>query len=1192
MKNIARLLAGAAAAALALATTPARAKPIYLTVPRAFGTAEAPVIDLAFQRHGPVELRVLRPEPLDAFLAGQFNLRRSYLPPQTRENPGRYLARGLNATRLPSLFLYRALGEDFRKELAPALPRRDGEERRPVVRLAEGPEKLVDVPPGTQLVHEEWLNLDLGGSGRDYTVPGFDEYGLTSRWEERKVKLDPLPAGIYLVQLVQGRVEGQVVLVVTDLRVEVKQTDGEVLVRVAGRDGAPIPGAVVELRTGTGAGPSGKTDDKGEARLTTAEPRLFVLVRSGQDRALVDTDFYSTLAATPDLFLYTDRPIYRPGDSVHFRGIVRQPDAFLARLFAPRARQVDVSLEGLSRASATTRARVDDFGCFSGELKVPAEAGTGVVRLIASLDGAPHGAEARVEEYLKPSFYVEVLSERETVQPGQPIKARIRARRYAGGPPRGARYEVFLYRSLVDSPAWVDDAGLGAQGSAVTYGTVSTTEGQLSVPERLYSSLDARKEGYSEDPWASAPILDAQGEAEVEIPVPALTQGDERFPWRYSLSVRARDDQGTFATGARPYFLAPSEVVGLVRPGATVVLAGGQAPLAVRATTLAGAPYPGAKGNATFVLKKASGAESKISEISFTVGADGVWRGVLPAPAAGTLVARVTIEDKEGRPWTGEGSILVVGKQGEESVHVPTLELGAQGGPLAPDDEAELVALFPAGWGPDGKDGGKVWITLTGTGIFDTRVVPVEGLSFVYRFPVERRFGSAVYASLAYPTRTGRWEERTVPFRIVPPERTLRVTVTPEREEAEPLGPQTLRVRVTDHLGRGVRAQLSLGVVDRAIYALQGELRPRALDFFYPLVRNNVATFTSAEFQGYGYGELLARAFAGPGHRFAAVKPPTKVREVDTAYWNPAILTDEDGRATATFQLPSNQTIWTASVVAADASGRFGESTAEFAARGGTLLMASAPLFLREGDEAVASVRLARGQRGAGGGLELSVNTEGALAGAPVKEAVTLAAGAEKIVPIPLAGKGSGDGRMVLALAGGDRPLSDRRDLPVRPASVEQVITASTLGGGRLSLDLPPGAEVTSVELSLRPSTVALALAQVEELLTYPHGCLEQLVATTVPNIALNRVLEATGAAKDLDPAARALMAEARSRAAQGIDRILALERPGGGFTWFSGYEQTSVPLTLIALDGLSHAVEAGLLDRDDPRLVESAAWL
>jgi uncharacterized protein YfaS (alpha-2-macroglobulin family) len=1187
-------LRAAALAVLALAALPAAAKPVYLTVPRAFGTGEAPVLELAFQRHGPVQLRVLRPEPLEPFLAGQVNLRRAYVSPQTRENPGRWLARGLNHTRLPGTFLYRALGEGYRRDLAPSLPARDdGPDPRPLVRLAEGPEKLVDLPPGTRLVRETWLNLDLGGAARDYSVPGFDEYDFGSSFEERKVTLDPLPAGIYLVQLVQGRVEGQVVLVVTDLRVQVKQTDGDVLVRVAGKDLAPVKGASVELRaaTGAGKGATGRTDDRGEVHLGSAEPRLLVLVKAGDDQAVVDTDFYTTLAATPDVFVYSDRPIYRPGDAVRFRGIVRQPDAFLARLFTPRSREVLVSLDLAENRQVKGKARVDEFGCFFGELRVPAEAATGVVRLTASLDGPPPGAAARVEEYVKPAFYLEVSGEGETVRPGETLKAKVRARRYSGGAPPGTRYQVFLYRTLLDSPAWVDDAGLGAQGSAVTYGSSSTSEGKLSVPERLYSSLSALS-ATSEDPWAGSPQLDEKGEAEIEVKVPALAEGDERFPWRYSLSVRARDDQGTFANGSRPYFLAHSEVMGTVRPGATVALAGGEANLAVRATSLSGAPYGATPGKVAFVLKRADGSERKISEASFTTEADGVFRGTIPAPQAGTMVARVTLFDRQGHPWSGEGSILVVGKKGEESVRVPALQLGSQGGALAPDEEAELVALFPAGWGPGRKDSGKVWITLSGTGIFETRLVQVDGLSLVYRFKVERRFGSAVYASLAYPTAAGRWEERTVSFRIVPPERVLRVSVSPERSEAEPLGPQTLSLRVTDHLGRGVRAQLSVGVVDKAIYALQGELRPRALDFFYPLVRNNVATFTSAEFQGYGYGELLARAFQGPGHAFAAVKPPTKVREVDTAYWNPAVVTDEDGRATVSFVLPSNQTIWTATAVAADASGRFGEATTEFTSRGGTLLLASAPLFLREGDQAVGSVRLARGEKGAAAKVELSVSLEGALFGAPVRQAISLVEGSEQIVPVRLEGKKSGPGRLLFSLSGDDRPLADRRDLPVRPASMEEVVSVASTGGGRLELDLPPGATVDSVELSLRPSSVALALAQVEELLTYPYGCLEQLVATTVPNIALDRVLEATGAARELDAPARALLAEARSRASQGVDRILALSRPGGGFTWFAGYDETSVPLTLIALDGLEYAVEGGLVPRDDPRLLESARWL
>ncbi|HTT71039.1 MAG TPA: hypothetical protein VMG32_07415, partial [Anaeromyxobacteraceae bacterium] len=70
-------------------------KPLYLTVSRAFGTDEQPVVEVAFERRGPVELRVVKPDALDAFLAKETDLRRAYEPPESRDNPGLYLSRGL-----------------------------------------------------------------------------------------------------------------------------------------------------------------------------------------------------------------------------------------------------------------------------------------------------------------------------------------------------------------------------------------------------------------------------------------------------------------------------------------------------------------------------------------------------------------------------------------------------------------------------------------------------------------------------------------------------------------------------------------------------------------------------------------------------------------------------------------------------------------------------------------------------------------------------------------------------------------------------------------------------------------------------------------------------------------------------------------------------------------------------------------
>lgn len=1188
------------AALVCLAGGAALAKPLYITVPRSYGTQEVPVVDVAFADKGPVELRVLRPESLDAFLKSQSNLRRAYEAPPTKVNPGRALSRGLNALRAPGTFLRLSLDEELRRSLSGGLPKAPSREGRAMGRLAEGPPKLVGIPAGFSLVRSEWLNLDLGGADKDFNVPGFEVWGGNSGFQERRVLLEPLPPGVYLLQLVQGRIEGQVVLVITDLTVQVKQTDGRALVRVAGLDQRPRPGATVKARLPTGREVTGKTDEKGEALLEVDEPRLLVTAGMEGDTALVDTDFYSTLAVAPDVFIYSDRPIYRPGDTASFRGILRRPDSFVARLFTPARRSVTVKLLSQEGKQVSATLPIGELGTFAGTLQVPGSAGTGVFRVVADLDSQPHQMEARVQDYVKPTFYLELIGESEAVTPGQPLEAKVRARRYAGGVPADTAYEVFLYRSALDTPAWVDDSGRGGDGSAVTYGSASTTEGKLSVPERLYSSVAERAAsgGFEEDPWSSAAKFDENGEAELSISVPELAAGEERLPFRYTLSVRARDDQGTFANASNTYFLADSDVMGTLRMNAKVVKANAAALLAVRATTLSGKPFGVADGEVSLVLRRPNGDETELDKQKFRTAADSTWRVAVPTAKVGTLVARVMLKDKKGRPWAGETTMLVVGEGKEPVARVPSLTLEALGGTLEPGATGQVVALFPDNWGPGERNGGPVWVTLSGGTLFSTRLVEVSGQTLIHSFEVEKRFGSAVYASVAYPTASGRWEERTVPFRVVPLERVLKVSAQPQRKEATPLGEQVIDVRVTDHRGRGVVAQVSVGVVDKAVYAVQAEFRPNILDFFYPVGRNNVSSFYSAEFQGYGYGEALARLLSRlPGHAFAAVKPPTRRardEDRDTAYWNPGVVTDAEGHARVRFRLPSNQTLWTVTAVAADAAGRFGEGTAEFASRGQMNLFASLPQFLRAGDEAQGSVRLSRGQQGGGEekSFEVRLTTAGALEAAEGKHAVKLAAAGEQVLPLSLK-TGAGDrGEVAVSVTGGSEPISDRRSLPIRPAIVEDTLLVSTWGGGELALPLEGSTTIESAELVLQPSIVDAALANVRELLTYPYGCLEQLVSTTIPNVALYQVLKKAGALDKLDPDSQALLAEARSRAVQGTQRILDLGVKGGGFTLWPGYSTPSAPLTLIALDGLAYGIEAGLVDRNEPRVVEAASWL
>jgi len=93
-------------------------------------------------------------------------------------------------------------------------------------------------------------------------------------------------------------------------------------------------------------------------------------------------------------------------------------------------------------------------------------------------------------------------------------------------------------------------------------------------------------------------------------------------------------------------------------------------------------------------------------------------------------------------------------------------------------------------------------------------------------------------------------------------------------------------------------------------------MRPGIFDFFYPLARLNLATFYSDELQGYGYADVLKK----PNFKLGALKSQSKLAKKamrDTAGWFPHVVTNRNGRASITVDLPANVTEWLVTAIAA-----------------------------------------------------------------------------------------------------------------------------------------------------------------------------------------------------------------------------------------------------------------------------------
>ncbi|MDQ3928610.1 MAG: MG2 domain-containing protein, partial [Chloroflexota bacterium] len=219
------------------------------------------------------------------------------------------------------------------------------------------------------------------------------------------------------------------------LRVEQADYEGRRLATQNGTTGADGVVRLVLDKVNESAFISVWSDVEGDSLLAT----------TGWSRNLY-FNYYGGESATGERgAMYTDRPIYRPAQMVYFRGVVRADDD--ARYSLPETNE-PVEIQAFTYGNNgqtnvyTGTATLSQMGTFSGQFVLPADAPTGDYSLVMlrpgdSSDPYSYGysvyASFRVEEYRKPDFQVSVTATPEVVH-GDPLVADIASSYYFGGP--------------------------------------------------------------------------------------------------------------------------------------------------------------------------------------------------------------------------------------------------------------------------------------------------------------------------------------------------------------------------------------------------------------------------------------------------------------------------------------------------------------------------------------------------------------------------------------------------------------------------------------------------------------------------------------------------------------------------------------------------------------------------------------
>jgi uncharacterized protein YfaS (alpha-2-macroglobulin family) len=991
-----------------------------------------------------------------------------------------------------------------------------------------------------------------------------------TRWDQETVEVPVQEKGVYLVEAVSGDLRAYTILMVSDSVLITKTARGRLLSALVDREtGQPIAGASVSLLTRDRAAVQAKTDASGIAEIpfdASHSNDLRVVARRGDDFAANAVAAYGFGSNADEWrgYLFTDRPVYRPGHTVHFKGVLRVIGP--AGYSVPAGKPVTVTVTDPEQKSIYQKTlTTSEAGSIHGDLDLPAQAALGVYFVeVKAGEGAMSG-NFEVEEYRKPEYEVRVTPSQQRVLQGETVRVAIDARYYFGEPVAGAKVQYGVYRERYWFPLWYD-------------ADEDATEGPQDADDADGGDQTNQAEGQ----------LDSEGKLNIEVPT---ILSDHKYDYRYRIEARVTDRAGREITG-RGWVLAPYGSIALnVEPARYFFQPGGSAELVVRSRSYDNAPV---STHVHLELQKWTSRDRDHTEVKASAdvdtGREGSASATLPIPPdGGSYRVFATTRTPEGRDVESFAYLWVSGG-GFDVSEARTLQIVPDRKSYRAGETAHVLVVA-------GQPGTPVYVSIEGRDVRRFELVRAGNGTAAFDVPVTVADEPGITVGASF-IRDGNFHAGMKYIKVPPVEHQLNVKLSTDKPQYLPGQSAIYSVDVTSADGKPApRAEFSLGVVDEAIYAIRRDSTPDPLSFFFAREWNHVGTETSLNyfFNGEAGKRRMRLAQFRSGAPLAQLKPERlvqpKVRKAfpDTAFWAADLVTDSAGHAQTKVEFPDALTTWRATARAETADTKVGAATLKTIVRKNLILRIAAPRFLVQGDEVVISA-LVHNYLATQKTARVSLDAEGA----------AVLSGQTRDVAIPSRGEvkldwriRAGQGRSI-AITG--KALTDEEsdalelDVPVNVPGVKMSVArgGSVAPGASAAFDLafPSDAVAGSRSLSLHvsPSVAGSLFAALDYLTSFPYGCVEQTMSGFLPDITVQQ------AVRDLQLKAPIDAAALQEKIRAGLDQLYGFQHEDGGWGWWQT-DETHPFMTAYVVAGLVQAQAAGVEVKPDA-VRKGADWL
>ncbi|MCZ6602934.1 MAG: MG2 domain-containing protein, partial [Planctomycetota bacterium] len=874
----------------------------------------------------------------------------------------------------------------------------------------------------------------------------------------------PIPTGAYVIEGVGGKKSSRDLVLVSDASLVLKTSGKQALVYVCDvLDGSPIPDARVRLWERGYVGSTWRwreetrtTSDEGLAVFDLVAPSrkgwrrtdLFVSAISKDRQAFSTGQSYSgqRSALSWKIYAFTDRPAYRPEETAHWKILARQYDGSIYS--TPSGEEIEYQITDPRGAKVSEgTVSLNNFGSAWASLDLTGSMPLGEYKIsfwtTGKKDGLGSASLFRLEEYKLPEFKVSVRTPEEdgrkrAFKLGESVEIEILAEYYFGGPVGNATVEVLVYQNPFyhswspprEFPWFYEDIDHRSRrhwwgsGQIIKHETIRTDElGRAKLafdtPHNSNQDFEYRVEARVTD--ASRRQIVGSGKVRVtrQSYHVYLRPGHHLYRPQDKVTVDVRtidaNDQplstsGTITVTKDTYF-----EVWLDPNGREV---SGDELKRMRSEMRHFPPRSDGPTGPGWRLKIQGYHHDEVSKRIVKTNADGEAELTFTPEREGYYQFVWASQDRDGSPISAQTTAWVATDASRDlGYRQGGVEIIVDKDTFRAGEKAAVMLTVPT-------NDRYVLFSIEGEDLYSYRLVHLEGTVKLLHLDIEERHVPNIYL-VAGMVSDRQFHMDTKQIVVPPVDHFLSVEIKHDRETYQPQEEGTVTIKTRDRNGKPVSAEVSLGLVDESVYAIQSDYAGDPRKFFYGSKRRQIVrtrgTFNHKRFtklalgdeerlievavrdlyrreegeklgakkemKGKARADSSAEASGGrsrggadrpsaPAEGMLAFNDASEEMEADgrgafdpdsgggvvvrsdfrsTVFWQPDVITDEDGHATATVKYPDTLTRWKATARVITEKNQFGIADSSTRTRKPLIARLQAPRFFVVGDLATVS---------------------------------------------------------------------------------------------------------------------------------------------------------------------------------------------------------------------------------------------